>query len=866
MIARCRYPSGPPIRVRWSGAVRAAALLLMLIPAAGAGEAAAPADVKVTGRDGAAVIENGLVRVVYDLAKGTFQAENPVTGEAGFSGAFTKLRGGPRGKDQRFAKNWLSLTDAGLSRTWKSLPVNDRLGAGATLEITCAAPGRPALVLGLTLYSGASFVALSAGLDNATAEPFRVWEIVPLAGAAAFPGVEAREDAVFLNGLAGGDMGRAPQRLLQRPGGLFLPGGPDKPLINDKGLYAAEWGRNNVLLTFRAAGRRRSVVMGGLTYTDFMKFVASFPVWETVARDEVGRLVDAGERYLPDDRFYADFSTPDPFEALEKYGRALRAAQNASPNVHDFPTVCGWYAKRNDTAKLVAEMDDAVRSGFLKYARVAVRIVPDTYEKDNEQGWWDEEHWRKFGHYKAPCETSRKFAEAVAARGGLSITYFQVARESADYCKAFPQRLLFNNAKQRPSVCSDFTDPETITHMRKVFAELRAAGIRGVMFDYPDEGWINFIRLGGFEDPRSTAAAAYRNMFRLAKDGLGPDSWVDERVLRDPNSDITLGIVDSQRIIGDTEVISPDMVTSCGLRWYKNRVVVNLDMDAKNLLHGWKRKAAQDKEEKSPAIADRDGRRMLLTMTYVVSGRLLLANSFGKMPPEAVHDMSRTFPCHSAPRSARPLDAFARPGEHPRVYDFAVSPDWHQVTFFNPDFFVEVGLQSGPAAVEHQPKEATVSAPLSGEPAAGALGLDPAGEYYVYDFWNDRFVGKLRGDASLEQTLRPGEARMLSVHRALGRPQFISTDRHLMQGCVDVEKCEWNAGGNSLAGVSRVVEGEPYRVVIAANGWRPRGASASAGTKAAVRVLDAASDLLELSLQPDKGGSVEWSVSFEAKP
>ncbi len=60
--------------------------------------------------------------------------------------------------------------------------------------------------------------------------------------------------------------------------------------------------------------------------------------------DPIGKLVEPGETYLPEDSFYVDAATANPFEALEKYGRALREATGARPNVFDFPTVCAWYA------------------------------------------------------------------------------------------------------------------------------------------------------------------------------------------------------------------------------------------------------------------------------------------------------------------------------------------------------------------------------------------------------------------------------------------------------------------------------------------------------------------------------------------
>jgi len=54
------------------------------------------------------------------------------------------------------------------------------------------------------------------------------------------------------------------------------------------------------------------------------------------------------------------------------------------------------------------------------------------------------------------------------------------------------------------------------------------------------------------EDAYATTAMHYRNIFHLAHDGLGPESYLHERTL-ERGSDITLGLVTSQRTEGDTD-------------------------------------------------------------------------------------------------------------------------------------------------------------------------------------------------------------------------------------------------------------------------------------------------------------------------
>ena len=236
---------------------------------------------------------------------------------------------------------------------------------------------------------------------------------------------------------------------------------------------------------------------------------------------------------------------------------------------------------------------------------------------------------------------------------------------------------------------------------------------------------------------------------------------------------------------------------------------------------------------------------MTLTMCYVAASRLLLANSFRDLPPEAIRDLERTVPYHTQPQSARPLDAFIADGP-PRVYDFPVSADWHQLTLLNTD--------GG--------RKAAFSVPLSGEPAAGAIGLDPQSQYYVYDFWNDAFCGKLSGSEALKQTLRPGEARMLSVHRVETHPQFLSTNRHLMQGFVDlVGVPQWDAEKNTLSGTSKVIGGQTYQVILAGNGYQAVSATA-AGATAKIEPLAGAEGMFRLSLESSQTAEIAWTVVF----
>ncbi len=585
------------------------------------------------------------------------------------------------------------------------------------------------------------------------------------------------------------------------------------------------------------------------------------------AADPVGKRVDRGQRYLPEDEFYIDVTGSDPFVALENYAQQVRLAQGIDLSMYDFPTVCLWYAADrrygdggadNTSLGAVQEMEKIADSGFLRYSRVAVRLVPDSYMPNNQQGWWDDKHWQREdtdrdttqnGRYVEPYETSEKWGKAVTALGGIPLTYVQTAYRSEDYAKAFPGHMLFNkryawkgepvdtegeifttwkktwNRNGRVVWGYDFTDPEFLDHLHNVYTNMKNAGIRGLMFDYPASGWAS---AGGMEDEYATTAAAYRTIFRLAHEGLGPGAYVHERNM-ERGSDVTLGVVASMRTENDTDDMDGTTVTRCGLRWYKNRMLVNLDTDSKNLLH------LQD---------NRDHVRTVLTMLYVTSGRLLLANSFSQFSPQTLHDLTRTFPYHTTPKSARPVDAFV--ADSPSVYDFEVTPQWHQVTFYNADM--------------DQPKRVGID--ISGPQVDGTLGLKPDQNYYLYDFWNDKFLGQWQGSARIEQKLRPGEARMISVRECRDHPQVLSTDRHLMQGYLDLSNVVWNSEQLILSGTSKLIANDPYRVSLALNGYRQQELTCNQDDVEA-KLHERNDGLVDFTLLSPENATVEWNVRFE---
>jgi hypothetical protein len=402
--------------------------------------------------------------------------------------------------------------------------------------------------------------------------------------------------------------------------------------------------------------------------------------------------------------------------------------------------------------------------------------------------------------------------------------------DASEVDKSTPgKNLKHKHPHHQPYVTYDYTDKEFQAHFLKVWRKLHEDGIRGVKVDYPETAWRPE---GGFDDRHATTSAAYRKPFELLREAFGKDGFIDERNLGEsarPCLEVTAGVVDTQRNWADSNGYEPAMISIGGLRWHKNRTVFNYYPDTKTV------------HDLTP-----DVRRSMLTMVYLTSGRLDLATSFSLFTPEITRDVSRTYPHYPEARTARPLDAFTGVKD-PQVYDLELTPDWHQIALYNTG-----------------KNKALVSTAISGERADNAIGLDPASEYHAYEFWSDTYFGKLTGNARIGRELEQNCCAMVSVRKVQPHPQVISTDRHILQGWVDLADVRWNAETKTLSGTAHVIGGELFKIVIADNGAKPLRTEVKRGFGGSIELaLDPSRGLSMVELYNGSNTDVKWSLKYE---
>jgi len=525
--------------------------------------------------------------------------------------------------------------------------------------------------------------------------------------------------------------------------------------------------------------------------------------------DPQGKRIPPGVTWESEDDFYLNFVTTNPFTALEDYGRILAELNNANPNVYNFPTLCGWMVSTsrygegipiNNSPALVEQMELARKRGLNKYTSLAVRLEPDYYCQQNQgntqQGWWDDEHWAKYGSLKPPYETFSKFSSEVEKKGGQVFTYFQGSMPSNDFALAHPDWMLNDDISllhvdhyhHRPLIRYDYTNPDFQKYLLAMWKRLSADGVKGIKFDYPETAWA---WEGGFDDKTYTTTSAYRKLYELCREGMGKDAYIHERILGNKTHenvyrlDCTVGIVDLQRVWSDASHFEPEMASRMGLRWYKQGVAFRYYPDGKSFYYEGKALSAKD-------------RRTLLTLIGLLSGRIELGTSFGSMTDEMIHDLTRFYPVLPNGKSFRPVD-FLTGKKHPEVYVYDVRNDWKQIILVNSD--VEASK--------------SISVPISGNQiTTGSLGLDAGKKYIFFDFWNQKPLGVLSGKENFIRDLAKGEALVYTAKELKDYPQLLGTNRHVMCGMFEIKNENWDDRSHKLSFNASLIEGETMTITL----------------------------------------------------
>ena len=180
------------------------------------------------------------------------------------------------------------------------------------------------------------------------------------------------------------------------------------------------------------------------------------------------------------------------------------------------------------------------------------------------------------------------------------------------------------------------------------------------------------------------------------------------------------------------------------------------------------------------AALAREQAQVEATIVALPGQQTFAGDKLAELAPDRVRLIQQALPvCDTHPAKLYPQFG------HLPVWDLHLSRsfgDWHVVALFN-----------------WSETNAVVSAELT------ELG-EPADRRFVgWEYWNGQYLGMVEGGFGMQ--VPPHSVRLVALQPYAGRPQFLTSDRHLTQGGVELKDQRWNGG--SLAVTLKVVGGFP---------------------------------------------------------
>ena len=262
-----------------------------------------------------------------------------------------------------------------------------------------------------------------------------------------------------------------------------------------------------------------------------------------------------------------------------------------------------------------------------------------------------------------------------------------------------------------------------------------------------------------YYDPTLSSAQVYRKGLEIMRRAAGDNC----HILECGPGATTIGLIDSMRIEADvnygfsetaweTYFLHPASSASAAAKRYyfhKRTWINDADHICLDLLN----------TQQSQAAA---------TLIALSGGNMISGDRLTQLDPYKLDILKKITP--SFGEAAVPIDLFDE--EKQSVFALKIKKvfaEWIVVGFFNASLTESV--------------EKTF--PLQ------RLRMDHTKTYLAFDFWKQQFIGELTNEIKI--TVQPGSVTLLALHERSGNPQFISTDRHVLQGALEIENVNWNA-------------------------------------------------------------------------
>ena len=373
----------------------------------------------------------------------------------------------------------------------------------------------------------------------------------------------------------------------------------------------------------------------------------------------------------------------------------------------------------------------------------------------------------------------------------------------------------------------DITHPGAAEWMSNLFEKVsKQWGYEMIKIDFVD--W-SLLSAHHYYDPSVSRAMAYRRGFEIIRQAIG-----NECHLQDCGpGPVTVGLLDSMRIELDQNYgYAPEV-------WKQYFNSTGSAPAAAKRYYFHKRTWINDADHLCISLLSDCQARAAASLMALTGGNIISGDRLPDLDPVKIEVLKKALP--SWGEAARPVDLFDT--DFHRVFVLKVKKsfgEWTVAGFFNSE--------------DSEMKE--YAFPLN------RFGLDDNKSYVAYDFWNNRFMGEVINELKLK--VPPASVMLLSIHEESGIPKIISSERHILQGAVELEDVKWDPGKQILSGVSIGVPYSAYNMYIyipESQPWKQGGSALYHDfTGYTLKMTD--KNILRMHLKFDIESRKEWNIKF----
>ena len=334
-----------------------------------------------------------------------------------------------------------------------------------------------------------------------------------------------------------------------------------------------------------------------------------------------------------------------------------------------------------------------------------------------------------------------------------------------------------------------------------------------------------------FYDPTVSAAQVYRIGMEMMRKAAGDQC----HILECGPGAITVGLIDSMRLEADVYYGFADAAwntyflheassaSAAAKRYYfhKRTWINDVDHVCLDLLNNQQSEAAA-------------------TLIALSGGNMFSGDRLIQLDASKLEVLKKIIP--SFGEAAIPVDLF-NAGKTPAFVMKIKKPfaEWTVAGFFN----------------------TSLDQPVEMDLPVESLWLKPGITYLGFDFWKSRFIGEMTD--RLKFTVQPGSVALISLHEKSGKPQFISTDRHVSQGGVELENVSWNQDTKILTGISTGPRNTSHNVFVYLPGEHPWtwGGNARYRDYGSYSLKLAGRNIVRVYVRFDKSDHVSWEIRTE---